>query len=466
MFFGLSKKLRHSLSLRLAVLFCASFAACLIFAFVFAYLQLSYSLEKSSREVISAKWREISVVYSTEGQAGLKAFLSAEENQVRNAPFMIRLMTEDGGALFIKSAAQNGKFDFKNATAQLNSPEKNHGWAVLRAVGDEDSFDIFTDQVSDDVFLQIGRSSEDREDILEHLAFVFSWTLGILILVSAVLGFWYARRALKPIRFLTETIKTIEKGDLTLRVPLSPAQDELRDLGETFNRMIARIESLVLAMRESIDNVAHDIRTPLSRVRVRAEEALLANDSGLAIPALEECAEAVQEITALVDQVLDISEAEAGAMKLNLTSTKVRQMLEDVIEIYEFVAEEKKIEVQLLTCEANLEWRLDRRRIKQVLGNLLDNAIKYSPAGSRVVISALKEPGKLRINVEDNGIGIPLEDVPRIWGRLFRGDKSRATKGSGLGLSLVRSIILAHGGNVAVQGNEQGGATFEVSIPS
>lgn len=466
MFFGLSKKLRHSISLRLAALFCASFAACLIFAFVFAYLQLSYSLERSSREVISAKWREISTVLSAEGQSGLKVFLSTEENRLRNAPFMVRLVTKDGGSLFIKPATQDGKFDFEKATARLNRPEEIGGWSILAAVDDEDRFDIFTDRFSDDIFLQIGRSSEDREDVLENLAYVFSWTLGVLILVSAILGVWYARRALSPIRRLTETIRTIEAGNLALRVPVSSSQDELRELGETFNRMISRIEKLVLAMRESLDNVAHDIRTPLSRIRVRAEEALLSSDSSLATPALEECAESVQEISALVNQVLDISEAEAGAMKLNIERSNVKRILEEVIEIYDFVADEKKIGIELLPCDANLDWDLDRRRIKQVLDNLLDNAIKYSPEGSSVVLSAHNVLGTLKISVQDNGVGVAVEDVPRIWERLFRGDKSRSTKGYGLGLALARSIVLAHGGSVGVRANDAGGATFDVSIPS
>lgn len=465
MFSALNKRLKHSISFRLAALFCLSFAACLIIAFTFAYFEVSYSLEKSSREVISAKWREIATVHSSQGQSGLKEFLSTEENRVRNSSYMVRLVTKDGGTLFIKPSVQEGKFDFQKATARLRTPEKMRGWSSLNAVNDEDRFDILTDQLSDEVFLQIGRSSEDRENILENLAFVFLTTLGFLILISAILGFWYARRALKPIRTLTETIREIESGNLAHRVSVSSADDELHELGETFNRMISRIEKLILAMRESLDNVAHDIRTPLTRIRVRAEDALISKNPNLAIPALEECAESVLEITALVDQVLDISEAEAGALKLKIESANLELLLREVIEIYEYVADEKKIEIHL-SCSGEINWRLDRRRIKQAVGNLLDNAIKYSPVGSNVLISADAGLEAVKILVEDQGMGISPEDLPRIWDRLFRGDKSRSEKGLGLGLSLVRSIIQVHRGVVSARENKSGGTTFEVVIPA
>lgn len=465
MFSGLTKRIRRSISLRLAILFCAFFSVCLVLAFTFTYFEVSYSLEKSSREVISAKWREIATVYSSKGQKGLKEFLSTEENRSRNSPFLVRLLTNNGETLFLKPAVQDGAFDFEKASKRLSQPEKIRGWYFLNAIDDEDRFDILTEQISDGIFLQLGRSSEDREDILESIEFGFLIMTGLLVIVSAIFGLWYARRSLKPIHALTETIRSIEAGDLKQRVLLANSQDELRDLGETFNRMIARIEHLILGMRESLDNVAHDIQTPLTRIRVRAEEALLTNDPDMKTVALEECTENIGEISSLVAQLLAISEGEAGAMQLNLELVDVARLLRDVVEIYELVAEEMGIEVHI-DVRDGLKWTVDRKRIKQVVGNLLDNAIKFSPRDSGIILSAAESENTLVIAVEDHGIGIPDTELPRIWDRLFRGDRSRSTKGMGIGLALVRSIVLAHRGSVSAHPKNDGGTIFRVSIPN
>ncbi len=464
MFSELTKKIQRSISLRLAILFCAFFSVCLVLAFTFTYFEVSYSLEKSSREVISAKWREIATVFSSKGQAGLNEFLSTEENRLRNSPFLVRVLTKNGETLFLKPAVQDGAFDFEKASNRLSQPEKIRGWHFLKAIDDEDRFDIFTEQISDGIFLQLGRSSEDREDILESIEFGFLTMAGLLVMVSAVFGFWYARRSLKPIHTLTETIQFIEAGDLKQRVLLANSQDELRDLGETFNRMIARMERLILGMRESLDNVAHDIQTPLTRIRVRAEGALLTNDPVAKTVALEECAENVAEISGLVAQLLDISEGEAGAMQLKLELVDVLALLRDVVEIYEFVAEESGVEVHI-DVQDGLKWTVDRKRIKQVVGNLLDNAIKFSPSQTGIILSAAESENSLVISVEDQGIGISESELPRIWDRLFRGDKSRSTKGMGIGLALVRSIVLAHRGSVSADPKSEGGTVFRVAIP-
>lgn len=465
MFSGLTKRVQRSISLRLAILFSVFFSICLVLAFIFTYFEVSYSLEKSSREVISAKWREMATVLSSKGQAGLKEFLATEENRSRNAPFLVRILTKNGETIFLKPAVQDGAFDFEKASKRLSQPEMIRGWYFLKAIDDEDRFDIFTEQTSDGVFLQLGRSSEDREDILESIEFGFLTMTVLLVIASAIIGLWYARRSLKPIQTLTNTIRSIEAGDLKKRVLLANSQDELRDLGETFNRMIGRMERLILGMRESLDNVAHDIRTPLTRIRVRAEDALLSNDGAAKSAALEECAESVEEISGLVAQLLDISEGEVGAMRLKLELVDIPALLRDVAEIYEFVAEEQGIEVHIDVKEG-LKWVADRKRIKQVVGNLLDNAIKFSPKETGIIISAFEAENSLVISVEDQGVGIPDAELPRIWDRLFRGDSSRSTKGMGLGLSLVRSIVLAHRGTVVAHQNKGGGTLFRVSLPN
>lgn len=464
MFSELSKRIRSSLSIRLALFFSATFSVCIILAFTFVFFRISFSLEKASHEVISAKWREVEAVYTNKGQGGLKEFLSVNENRVRNAPFLIRLVNRDGETLFIKTSVQDGTFDFDQATKRLVKPEKIRGWFMINAIGDEDRFEILTEPLINDLFLQVGRSSEDREDIIEGIEFAFATTAAILILLSSAIGIWFAKRTLKPIRDLSRTIELIASGDFKQRVPVSETQNELKNLGEVFNKMISRIERLILGMKESLDNLAHDIRTPLSRSRLKLEEAIVSQDLDLKNRALGESAENISEISALVSQLMDISEAEAGSLKLNLQDVDLTSICKEVADVYDLVADEKQIQL-LIEVPNAIVWKLDRRRFKQVIANLVDNAIKFSPTGSLVKILAQANTSELTISVADAGEGISDEDLPKIWDRLYRGDKSRSTSGMGLGLALVRSIVLAHGGDVTCMPNKPQGSIFRIVLP-
>ena len=466
MFLELSKRFRNSISFRVAVLFSVTFSICLILSLTFTYFQISYSLEKADHEVIVAKWREISAVLASDGIEGLREFLSIDQNRLRNAPYLFRIINNDGETLYLKPSIQEEKFDFEKVFKQLSNQNQMMGWQSLPAICDEDRFEIYSDETYGDTVLQVGKSSEDRESLLEQIVFGFSLISGFLVLLSSVTGYWYAKKSLKPIRQFNRTIKSIESGDFSKRVTLTNSKDELSDLGETFNRMIARVEGLIQSMRDSFDSVAHDIRTPLTRIRVIAEEAILSNDPQKALPALEECAENILEVTEFLEQLLDISEAEAGTMKLKKENLNISQLLNEILDIYEHVASEKKIRV-ISEVPANLTWNLDRRRIKQVIGNLLDNSIKYSPDSSEVKIVVTANSDSLQIKVVDQGIGINPEELPFIWDRHYRITPGKTSKGVGLGLSIVRSIVHAHGGDVQAHRNtaSQSGCIFLVIIP-
>ncbi|MBC7466171.1 MAG: HAMP domain-containing histidine kinase [Bdellovibrio sp.] len=465
MLFGLSKRIRSSISLRIAFLFCATFAVGLAIAFLVTYFELTYSLERSSREILSSKLQEAKTLVSTDGIPGLRHFLAIEKNRILNAPFLFRVLNVDGETLYLKPSIQETQFDFENAFNTKIDPVKSLGWQSLSAIDDEDKFNILTERTDADLFLQVGRSSEEREGLLEEILLNFAIIEVILVFMSAFFGIWYARKSLAPLRELLKTILLIEKGNLSQRVPAGQSEDELRDLGETFNRMIARIEKLIQVMHESLDNVAHDIRTPLTRIRAVAEDALLSKNPPQLKEALEDCAEGATNIADLVDQLLSISEAESGEMKLRLELCDIKNLLTEVVEIYDFVAIEKEITMTVATEPDHLEWMVDRKRMKQATANLLDNAIKFSGLSTKVSLQAKIDRNELVISVTDQGEGILDADIPRIWDRLFRADKSRATKGLGLGLSIVRSVAIAHHGRYQVVNNKPRGTTFSIFIP-
>jgi signal transduction histidine kinase len=310
-----------------------------------------------------------------------------------------------------------------------------------------------------------GLSKQDLSDIRHDFRELLAWPLLIIIVLSALVGWFMARRALSGVVQLTRTAGAVAEGSLKERVPIKGQRDEIDQMAVTFNSMLERIEALIAGMKGTNDNIAHDLRSPIARMRGMAETKLTDTDShkdsqALAGYVVEEC----DRLLGMINSMLDISEAEAGVIKLDVEKINIVAIVQDAVELFRPLAESKNIVLDLHAPDV-LFLDSDRRKLQRVFGNLLDNAIKFSNPSGSVVVSVWVNNNHVVIEVRDSGIGISEEDLPRIFNRFFRGERSRTEPGNGLGLSLAKAFVMSLGGSIAVTSTPGEGSIFTVLLP-
>jgi signal transduction histidine kinase len=322
-------------------------------------------------------------------------------------------------------------------------------------------------RLSDGSLIQVGKSLEELHQLLAGFRTTAVIVLLIFLPASITGGAFMASRALRPVQDLTAAAEQIvATANFDTRVPSRGTGDELDALVQFFNKMLDRIDRLICGMRDSLDNVAHDLRTPMTRLRGKAQAALDPEaDLETARDALADCVEEADRAMTLLKTLMDIAEAEAGLVEFPRGPVEVAELAHSIVDSYSEVAEEKGVALTI-DVPSGLCVSGDADSLRRVFANLLDNAIKYSPAGGCTRITAERHAGKVAIHFTDTGSGIPAEDLPRIWDRLFRGDKSRSTHGLGLGLSFVRAIVESHGGAATVTSQPGFGTKATIVLPA
>jgi signal transduction histidine kinase len=304
--------------------------------------------------------------------------------------------------------------------------------------------------------LLVGREVEDRLRIETQIRRTLGWGLALTLLLGLAGGFLMSRGMLGRVEAINRTTRRIMAGDLSQRIALKGSRDEFDQLAANLNAMLDQIERLLGGMRQVTDNIAHDLRTPLNRLRSRIEVALLQQPGRAEIRALLEATLAdAQAMIATFNALLDIARAEAGSERGGFEEVDLTALGRDLADLYRPVAEDKQLKFEY-HCMPGMAMRANRHLLAQALANLLDNAVKYTPAGGRVRLDVGRGASGPVIAIADSGPGIPDADRTRVLQRFVRLDATRSTPGSGLGLSLVDAVAKLHGAELILTDNRPG----------
>jgi hypothetical protein len=336
---------------------------------------------------------------------------------------------------------------------RIDAPEEAEHRALVQVV-----------QLPDGFHLLVGRDLEERERLYGIISNAGRWSFALVVILGLAGGFFVSRRVLNRIDAMTETAHTIMAGDLTGRLPVAGTGDELDRLADNVNAMLERIEALMRGLKEVSDNIAHDLKTPLTRLRNRCEQALRgAKGEADYRAALESTIAESDELIRTFDALLMIARAESGHARDNMTEFDAAEIARDVGELYEPLADEKGLALTV-DAPAAAPVRGNRELVSQALANLVDNAIKYAgpkhtetnKAPAEIVVKAGADGDRITLSVADHGPGIPDADRDRVVERFVRLEQSRSEPGSGLGLSLAAAVARLHGGELKLEDNHPG----------
>jgi heavy metal sensor kinase len=381
----------------------------------------------------------------------------------------IRITRGDGSLLYLSQGPKDMSFD-PARVPPFRGPFRGTSW---RKASDANGQKLLVAAVACQThggrrfLVEVGASLEPIEALLHRLILLLALTLATMLVVATSGGYFLVRRALAPVVKIAGSAEQITLHNLTERLPVAETGDELERLSVSLNHMIARLEDALQHNRRFIADASHELRTPLTIMRGELES--IVDEAQFAPEAKRTAASVLEEVERLariVEGLFAVSRLDAGEAQKEWVQFDLAMLATSTAEQMCLLAEDKNIGIATYAPRP-VAIEGDRARLKQVIVNLLDNAIKYTPEGGKIRLSVVAINGKAVLEVEDNGIGIPASAQPHIFERFFRVDKARSREmgGAGLGLSIVKSICAAHGARVDFQSAEGAGSRFKVELP-
>jgi heavy metal sensor kinase len=453
----------HTATFRLTIWYLGLFSTLSLAVFGAVYVLLSTHLHDQTDSELMNTAVEFSTLYQQQGIEALRAEFRRESASQGTERVFFELISASGETLATSGSEEWKIPDVSNADRGINRsepvfhtvalPEHRHKARIIIMPAGSGSL------------LRIGSTLAGDDLLLERYRETFGTALLIMIICGGVVGWLLARKAMSGVKKVTETALRIGKQDFSQRVTVTDEGLEINLLVQSFNDMLERIELLLNELQQMTDNVAHELRTPITRIRGIAETTLKANGK---IDEYREMAASVidgsDELVEMINVMLEISRTDAGVTKFTTEPVNVVKLIEDAVDLFEPVADDRRIKLSITTSAQNITVQADPQKLQRVISNLLDNAIKYTAPRGSVSLGVGIRDNLAKIEISDSGSGIDAKEIGRIFDRFYRCDKSRTAPGSGLGLSLAQAIIRAHGGDITVTSSSSG-SVFCVLLP-
>ena len=467
MFLNKLNKLRKTLAFRLTLWYSGIFILFSLISFILFFYLITSVIKENTDQDLHKEIRSFSTVMALEGIDAVKQFIILESQASGEKQVFFRLLYSNGIVFSSSNMSHWKDIGFsRDAIVNLLSGSSSI-FNTIKIEKIKHPVRVVYGLISPDTVLQVGYSMESYSKLIENLKKQFIMVMSALFIVGAIAGLFMARKALKGVEDVTATARLISQGDLEKRVPVKGREDEIDQLAITFNLMLDKIQSLITGIKEMSDNIAHDLRSPIARIRGVAEVSLTTDASkedlqDTAGSTIEEC----DRLLYMINTMLFISKTEAGVAELYFEKIDIKHLVEGAISLFQPTAEDRSI---VLSSDIKGYGSIDGdlQMIQRALSNLIDNAIKYTEPNGDVNVTLLNDNDKnmVEIDVSDSGSGISKKDRPFIFDRFFRGDKSRSQMGTGLGLSLARTIARAHGGDILFNENKTKGSSFLLKLP-
>ncbi|MCL4476797.1 MAG: ATP-binding protein [Nitrospirae bacterium] len=458
--------LRNTLAFRLTLWYAGIFTVSSCVAFFLFYTLIAGVIRDRTDQELLGQVNRFSTLLAEEGTEAVENGVVIEAQAAGVKKVFFRLLHLNGQVFSSTNVSYWKDIGIDRTAIEQLLQGRGAVFETIVIPGRKDKVRILYAMLSPAIIVQLGQAMESYSRFLDAFKGIFIATMTFLIIVAAGVGWFMAKRAVSGVEAVTRTAQKISGGSLQERVPVKPRGDEIDQLATTFNHMLDRIQILLTEIKEMSDNIAHDLRSPITRIRGVAEVVLTTGASlveyeGMAASTIEEC----DRLLDMINTMLLISKTESGVDKLSREEVDIAGLVRDACELFAPVAEDKRVS---LSCHVPGKSLLsgDKRMIQRMLSNILDNAVKYTPSGGRVEVSVSEnEKQDIVVSVQDTGAGISKADLPRIFERFYRCDQSRSQAGTGLGLSLARAIARAHGGDITVVSSPNQGSTFTIILP-
>jgi heavy metal sensor kinase len=462
----------RSISFRLLV-WCAGLSSGIfVLSGILFYFSLQHFLKNDVRASQERRARQIADTLLTHlNQSGTPYV--AEEIEKFYAPEIndrfIRITCVNSGVLYLSGAPSDQSFDPKEVPAM--TPAGKDEFSQTFQSSEKKTLLVaglhFQAPDGEDYLVEVGTLLDPMETMLNHLFLQLIFGLPVVVILITAGGYLLVRRALGPVERITRAAERITQHNLSERLPVSETGDELERLSVSLNRMIARLDVAFQNSKRFVADASHELRTPLTILRGELEN--LVEDSRLDAEVRERAASMFEEavrLSRIVEQLFTLSRLDAGEAQAEWSRFDLAGMAKNTAEQMSLLAEDKNISI---TCDAKqlVIVEGDPSRLKQVVVNLLDNAIKYTAQNGRIQLRVQAVNGHAVLEVEDNGVGIPADALPHVFDRFYRVDKIRSgdIEGAGLGLSIARAICSAHGAEIEAVSSLNSGSCFRVKLP-